>query len=72
MTGDRSQSEEALADGELQPTAIKPARFSLRRAISLAPIVLAGLFFTTVFFRALAPISPVAVAELFGGPKINA
>src|SRR5262249_54506502 len=44
----------------------------LRRAISLALIVLAGLFFATVVFRALTPISPVAVAELLGGPKINA
>ena len=72
MTGDRSQSEEALGDKELEPTAIQPARFSLRRAISIALIVLAGLFFlATVVFRALAPMSPVAVAELLGGPKID-
>jgi monofunctional biosynthetic peptidoglycan transglycosylase len=61
----------APLDKEHESSAIKPARFSLRRAISIVLLVAAALFVTTVVFRTMNPISPIRVAEVFGAPKIK-
>ena len=45
-----------------------PARYLLRRAITIASLVLAILFVTAVVFRLLNPISPIRVAQIFGAP----
>ncbi len=71
MAGDGSQSEESLEHQALKPTAIKPTRSSLKRAMGIALLVLAGLWLTIVIFRIANPVGPVTLAEMLGEPKIT-
>ena len=72
MTGD-SQLEQPIESShrELERSATKPTHYPLRRAISIASVVLAALFVATVVFRVINPISPIRAAEMFGAPSIK-
>ena len=52
--------------GKLEHSAPKRKRHPLTRAVSVALVFLTGLFVATVLFRMTNPISPIAVAEMFG------